>query len=466
MTSQYYPPPPAAAAAPATQRSYPPPPQSPPATRTNFSYGGLQSHPLSPRQATAFPPPPGQTAAAGSPAPSHKSSYPPPPQQQQASPSQAAPAQQRYPPPPNQQQAQPQTQTPQPQQQQKQQAVPIHDRTPSFSSRASYSSSQVSQTQPHQQAVATFAPPPTYGDSGGNSETGADYPAEKGKSGGAAVGNSFGYTGKADHEEGDDDDEDGDDYGRLHDQGGAIGQIAGAPAPGMFTGVTAVVDDVGTFNGGSYRISHRDSNTILTIQLAIGCPLTAKPGVMIGMSPSITLKGAFKFSMKKLVAGGEISSSLFTGPGELLLGPPMLGDITSIRLTGEGAWSVGHDGFLACTQGVVKEYKRQGLGKAMFSGEGLWVYKIRGIGLLWISSFGAIIKKDLVEGEKYIVDNGHLVAWNTKYILERVASGGIISGLASAEGLVCKFTGPGTVYIQTRNARAFSAFMSGQTMQV
>lgn len=243
------------------------------------------------------------------------------------------------------------------------------------------------------------------------------------------------------------------------------GALLGAPAAGMFTGATAVVDDVGTFNGGSYRISHRDCNTILTIQLAIGCPLTAKPGVMIAMSNSITLKGAFKFTVKKLVSGTEMGSSTFTGPGELLVGPPMLGDITSIRLTGSEAWSVGHDGFLACTQGVIKEYKRQGLGKAMFSGEGLWVYKIRGTGLLWISSFGAIIKKDLVEGEKYIVDNGHLVAWNTKYVLERVASGGIISGLASNEGLVCKFTGPGTVYIQTRNPKAFSAFMSGQALQ-
>ena len=57
----------------------------------------------------------------------------------------------------------------------------------------------------------------------------------------------------------------------------------------------------------------------------------------------------------------------------------------------------------------------------------------------------------MADGERYIVDNGHLVAWNTKYILERVASGGIISGLSSAEGLVCKFTGPGTVFLQTRN---------------
>lgn len=50
------------------------------------------------------------------------------------------------------------------------------------------------------------------------------------------------------------------------------------------------------------------------------------------------------------------------------------------------------------------------------------------------------------------------MAWNTKYILERVASGGFISGFATAEGLVCKFTGPGTVFIQTRNAVSFVDF--------
>lgn len=66
--------------------------------------------------------------------------------------------------------------------------------------------------------------------------------------------------------------------------------------------------------------------------------------------------------------------------------------------------------------------------------------------------------KQLAEGEKYIVDNGHLVAWNVKYIMERVTSGGIISGFASGEGLVCKFTGPGTVFIQTRNAVCFLLF--------
>ncbi|KAL4725384.1 hypothetical protein ACLX1H_007531 [Fusarium chlamydosporum] len=197
-----------------------------------------------------------------------------------------------------------------------------------------------------------------------------------------------------------------------------------------------------------------------------GAPQAAgKPGAMIAMSPTVTLRGQVKFSMKKMISGADMTNSTYVGPGEVLLAPHSLGDITTLRLTGDKAWSVGHDAFLACTQGVIKDFKRQGLGKAMFSGEGLWVYKISGTGLLWISSFGAIIKKTLVEGEKYIVDNGHLIAWDTKYVMERVASGGIISGIASGEGLVCKFTGPGTVYMQTRNSRAFAAFMGGQQYQ-
>lgn len=117
------------------------------------------------------------------------------------------------------------------------------------------------------------------------------------------------------------------------------------------------------------------------------------------MSPTITLKGAIKFSVRKLVAGGEMATSTYLGPGEVLLAPATLGDVTLLRLTGtSGAaeqWSVGKDAFLACTQGIVREYKSQGIGKAIFSGEGLFVYRMSGAGIVWITSFGAIIRKDV-----------------------------------------------------------------------
>ncbi len=113
------------------------------------------------------------------------------------------------------------------------------------------------------------------------------------------------------------------------------------------------------------------------------------------MPPTITLKGTMKFSLKKALIGGDMSKSIYTGPGELLLAPSAIGDITIIKLGGHEQWSVGKDAFLACTQGIVTEYKSQGVAKAMFSGEGLFVYKVSGQGILWCTSFGAIIRKDV-----------------------------------------------------------------------
>ncbi|KAB8269188.1 tryptophan RNA-binding attenuator protein-like domain-containing protein [Aspergillus minisclerotigenes] len=220
-------------------------------------------------------------------------------------------------------------------------------------------------------------------------------------------------------------------------------------------------DEVGTFNGGSYRISHRDTNSVLTMQLAMGCPIEAKPGAMVAMSGDISLRGTVKFGLAKMVAGG-MTSSIYTGPGEILLAPPFLGDIIVLRMDGSERWKVGKDAFLAKTSGVEKDYKSQGMTKAVFSGEGFIIYHMSGVGLVWLQSFGAIIRKDIPEGKTYLVDNGYIVAWNCKYKIERAASGGLLSAFSSSEGLACKFEGPGTVYLQTRNAAAFAAHLSGK----
>jgi uncharacterized protein (AIM24 family) len=129
---------------------------------------------------------------------------------------------------------------------------------------------------------------------------------------------------------------------------------------------------------------------------------------MIAMSPTVTVKGEIKFSMKKLIAGGHMSMSHYTGPGEVLLAPHGLGDIATLRLSGNESWTVGKDAFLACTDRVVKDYKAQNLSKMMFSGEGWFTYKIGGTGIMWFTSLGAIIKKDvsivMIAGQNQIAD--------------------------------------------------------------
>lgn len=99
------------------------------------------------------------------------------------------------------------------------------------------------------------------------------------------------------------------------------------------------------------------------------------------------------------------------------------------------------------SEGVTKETKSQSLGKTLFSGEGLFVQKFSGRGVLFVTSLGAIIQRQLRQGEQLIIDNGHLVAWTCSYSIEK-AGGSYSSGMHTGEGLVCRFTGPGVVYLQ------------------
>ena len=126
------------------------------------------------------------------------------------------------------------------------------------------------------------------------------------------------------------------------------------------------------------------------------------------------------------------------------------GDVIPIHLDGNVQWNVGRGGFLAMTSGVVRDTKSQGLGKGLFSGEGFFVNQVSGVGIFFVTSIGAIIERTLKQGEEWIVDNGHLVAWNCPYTIER-SGGGFMSGMRAGEGLVCRFTGPGTVFIQVSN---------------
>ncbi len=171
-------------------------------------------------------PPPTQT--------SHAQYYPPPPQQ--PTPPQGG----HYPPPPQPtppgQQQYSQAPAPQPTPPQVQQ----HYQTPNFSHRTSYQ--QPIQQQAAQVLPSYEQPPPSGGYVGHHEE---DFPLEK-------PGLNTSQTFNLDH---------------------------GAPPAGHFVGASTTQDDVGTFNGGSYRISHRDTNSIVTFQLAMGCPLTAKPGM-------------------------------------------------------------------------------------------------------------------------------------------------------------------------------------------
>jgi uncharacterized protein (TIGR00266 family) len=96
----------------------------------------------------------------------------------------------------------------------------------------------------------------------------------------------------------------------------------------------------------------------------------------------------------------------------------------------------------------------------MISGEGLFLQKISGDGTVFLSCYGSIIEKTLTPGENFIIDAGHMVAYEetVSYQIKKAAKG-LFSTLASGEGLVCNFSGSGKVWYQTRNIKALAGLL-------
>ncbi len=213
-----------------------------------------------------------------------------------------------------------------------------------------------------------------------------------------------------------------------------------------------------------YKIENGPVFTILRLAMSAGETIKAEAGAMVSMSPTLELqakttgKGLFG-AIGAMVGGESLFSSVYTAKadGELVLAPGAPGDIIKLDMNGgtimaqSGAYLAGSTDLQISTQGSLK---------AMFSGEGLFLSKITGAGVLFLNSYGAVFEKSLAAGETYIVDSGHIVAFeaSVQYKIRKAATG-LFSTIASGEGLVCEYFGPGKIWVQTRNLKAFASMI-------
>jgi uncharacterized protein (TIGR00266 family) len=207
---------------------------------------------------------------------------------------------------------------------------------------------------------------------------------------------------------------------------------------------------------------------MVRVDLASGETVKAESGAMVAAAPTIDveskMEGGFLGALSRRMLTGEKfffqTLRASRGPGEVLLAPTVPGDIVILELDGVNEYMVQKDGFLAGAEGIKIESRMQSLSRGLLGGEGFFLLRISGQGQLIINSFGAVHKIELKPNEEYIVDNSHLVAWTatTSYTIEKAAAGWIAS-FTSGEGLVCRFRGPGVVYIQSRNPGGFGAWI-------
>lgn len=223
------------------------------------------------------------------------------------------------------------------------------------------------------------------------------------------------------------------------------------------------------------RILYQPSFSLAEIQLNQGERIMAESGAMVSMSPTIRLEaqmsgGGLMGAFKSALGGESLFRTTFsaeTGPGEVTLAPGTMGDILPVEMSGN-RFFVQPGSYLAGDAGL--EIGVQGSMRGMLSGEGLFLLTVRGSGLLLVSSFGAIHAKDLQPGEEYIVDTGHIVAFEetVQYSIEKATGrsqgvGGFLKGMVqsalSGEGFVCRYRGPGRVHLQTRQLPSFAQML-------
>jgi uncharacterized protein (TIGR00266 family) len=212
-----------------------------------------------------------------------------------------------------------------------------------------------------------------------------------------------------------------------------------------------------------YEIKYKPSYSMLVVSLEQGETITAEAGAMTYMDPGIevhtrkrekSLLGSLGLALVGRQSFWVNDYTATQGPGELGLVSAPVGDIEMLEIKPDQGYVMQKAAYVASTQSVDLDVQWEGFTKGLF-GQGLFMIRVTGTGNLFINTFGAIDKHTLKAGQSMIVDNFHLVAFSSTCSYKVTKFGGLKETLLGGEGLVTNITGPGDIYIQTKNLKEF-----------
>lgn len=214
-----------------------------------------------------------------------------------------------------------------------------------------------------------------------------------------------------------------------------------------------------------HRILSAPGHALVEVDLEPDETVVADAGAMAWMSGDVdtvtsTRGGLFTGLKRKLLTGESFFQNTYRGGasgGTVGLAPGSDGDLVALEL---GADGVGDElflekgAYLASSEGVRCDAKWGGL-RGLFN-EGLFVLRCSGSGPLWFHAYGAVHRID-VDGE-YVVDTGFVVAWDPG-LDYRLEWGGKIRTFLFSDQLLLRFSGRGSVWVQTRSSRALASWV-------
>ena len=209
---------------------------------------------------------------------------------------------------------------------------------------------------------------------------------------------------------------------------------------------------------------------LLCVTLDKGDAILAESNAMVAMDAALSLKGSSKGGIMKSLARKFLNDETFfqqrieaeQGPGRVLLAPNIPGDVRVLDV-GRSQYLIADGAFLASTDGVSLSTKTQSLGRALLGNSGgFFIMSTEGSGRIAVSGFGSMIELEVTPEKPLIIDNGHLVAWESTLSYElslNTAHSGLLGKLVNSqttgEGVVLKFRGSGKVLVCSRNKGGF-----------
>lgn len=210
------------------------------------------------------------------------------------------------------------------------------------------------------------------------------------------------------------------------------------------------------------------SFSYLHVDLDPGETITAESDAMASMSADLDMTARLNGSlmsalMRKFLGGETLFISRFTnktdGVRRVTLVQPTPGDLRELELdpSGQRSFCFQPGAYLASTPGVKLAVRWAGFA-SWFAREGLFKLQVKGKGRVFYGCYGAMQDKQL-DGE-YIVDTGHLVAYEPGIKLHVQLAGGIFSSFFGGEGFVTRLEGKGKVVLQTRSLSGFASWLN------
>lgn len=216
------------------------------------------------------------------------------------------------------------------------------------------------------------------------------------------------------------------------------------------------------------EVRYKPSFAAIFVTLMAGECITAEADAMASMSAQTGMRtrfnggGFFQALLRKLFGGETLFVNEFYCPDgvasvDLVLTQATPGDIQQIDLNGTSLF-LQPGAYIANGPGV-----KLGVGWAgfasWFGGEGLFRLKVSGTGQVWIGCYGGIFSRQVQQ--EYIVDTGHLVAYEPTIKIKIGLSGGIFASMFGGEGFVSRIKGTGTIYMQSRSLDGLAAWTNG-----